>query len=50
MRQQIQVETQGIRRARTWPAYLFNTDIIALGAALGLIAAIAFGAPHLRLL
>ncbi|MBB1089831.1 hypothetical protein HUU61_00870 [Rhodopseudomonas palustris] len=50
MRLQNQDHTRGIRRALAWPALFLNADIIALGAALGLIAAVAFGAPQLRLL
>ncbi|WP_148287972.1 hypothetical protein [Rhodopseudomonas sp. B29] len=36
-------------RPRVWPAFVINADFVALGAAIGLIAAIAFGAPHLHL-
>jgi hypothetical protein len=36
-------------RPRAWPTFVINADVVALGAAIGLIAAIAFGAPHLHL-
>ncbi|WP_322517023.1 hypothetical protein SR870_05530 [Rhodopseudomonas palustris] len=36
--------------ARTWANLLLDADLIVLGAAIGLIVAVAFGTPHLRLL
>ncbi|WP_157038826.1 hypothetical protein [Rhodopseudomonas palustris] len=50
MRQQNPAITHTASHARTWPSLLLNADLIVLGAAIGLIAAVAFGTPHLRLL
>jgi len=48
MRHQILANPLAIRR-RTWPALVANFQLLMLGAAVGLIAAIVVGAPHLRL-
>jgi hypothetical protein len=34
---------------RAWPAIVGSVEFLMLGAAMGLIAAIVIGAPHLRL-
>lgn len=50
MRRQVStIQTEATPRVRTWPAFLVNAEILMLSAALGLIAAIVIGAPHLRL-
>lgn len=50
MRRQVStLQTQVPPRARTWPAFLANAEVLMVSAAFGLIAAIIIGAPHLRL-
>ncbi|MBI5131820.1 MAG: hypothetical protein HZA66_20460 [Rhodopseudomonas palustris] len=50
MRQPNPTQTRAIRSVPAWPAAVLNADVLSVIAAFGLIAAIAFGAPHLRLL
>jgi len=50
MRQPNLIETRAIRGVIAWPAAVLNADVLSVLAAFGLIGAIAFGAPHLRLL
>jgi len=49
MQRRISDSLKTIDRVRTWPSIVGNADFMMLGAAIGLIAAIVIGAPHLRL-
>ncbi|MCP9626797.1 hypothetical protein NML43_06845 [Rhodopseudomonas palustris] len=48
MTQHDRTNAPAIRRALASAATVLNVDILAVSAAFGIIAAVAFGAPHLR--
>ncbi|WP_420133037.1 hypothetical protein [Rhodopseudomonas sp.] len=49
MTQHNRTNAPAIRRALASAAMVLNVDVLAVSAAFALIAAVAFGAPHLRL-